>query len=485
MLLARAMLLSWTLVSAFTASPPRGDEEAFNEVPTEVAEEIERRLQAEEDVVIVDLLRGSRGLIRDNRRLDVFSDLVASLETKHGDRWLTLCFLPLGVPTIDRLAASEQRRPCAKFPVWLGEEWAPSRTRSTLLTEAMQRLRRSEVHLLNVAGSFCGYAVILELLAARVFPRTVVFNPGRGFEHCAREIMDAAGSVFGFPADFEDFLLSLGYFPDPMNELLDDAGVPLAMLTAAEPSRFLQASTNLRIRADVPCQSLSARDELRDYAEFDLSFPCVGSDGGKLSSRVRVYADEDMSVAVDRLWKSLPRVCKNSALDIAVIDNDKSAIVDSLHSNFWVRLTRGSTESLQVNKDHICRWSAVLSRSVGATLASWDLVRQVNSLVKHQGILQHFLGSGGYGGMKLTPSMARYTLSRDAMTKWTVESMLEVLRQTGDDLGSRGSGAQFVQDYLAAGYSIDKKTFERVLAELLTGPAAASGPMRAFSPWSG
>jgi len=313
-------------------------------------------------VVAIDTLRADGGFsygdprdggfTYDDRRVHVFSDLIASMETTHRDRWLTLCFLPPGVTAVDQLSEPEQRRPCAKFPVWLGEEWAPSRTRSTLLNETMQRMRRKEVHLLNLAGSFCGFSVILELLHARVFPRTVVFAPGRRFPHCAKEIAKTG-------RDFESFLLSLGYHPDPLNDLLEDAGVPLTILTAVEQSEFLAASGELSLRADIPCQSLSARDELREGAEFDYTCPCAGLQDGLLSSRARIYADEDASVAVDRLWATRPKACRQDKLllDSNVVERDKGALVDTLNAYFWDRQGRTS-ELLRLNSKHYCKWSA-------------------------------------------------------------------------------------------------------------------------------
>jgi hypothetical protein len=69
--------------------------------------------------------------------------------------------------------------------------------------------------------------------------------------------------------------MTLGYSPGPMGELPEDAGVPLIIVTAQEPSPFLDRSGRLLLRDYAPCQSLSARDEARHSAEFDLIFPCA------------------------------------------------------------------------------------------------------------------------------------------------------------------------------------------------------------------
>jgi len=349
--------LNTMLFSVLTASVRLLAEEAVNEIPEEVAAEFQSRWHGETEVVVVDTLRGDNGRVGGNdRQLSVFSDFIESMETKHRDRWLTLCFLPAAVATLDRLAESEQRRRCAKFPVSLGEEWAPSRTMNTLLNETMKRLRRTEVHLLNLVGAFCGFSVILELLLAGIAPRTIVFAPGRGFPYCADEILEA---VPGRISCFETLLLTLGYEPDPLNEHLEDAGVPLMIMTAAEQSQFLSASGKISLRHDIPCQSLSAREELRESAAFDFSYPCVGIEGGQLSSTVRVYVDEDTSVAVDRHWATRPRVCRHGALpvDSEAVDKYKGAMVNQLNAYSWERHTK-YLERLRRNSEHRCRWYA-------------------------------------------------------------------------------------------------------------------------------
>jgi hypothetical protein len=348
-----AMVLN-TMLTALAASQLLAEEnEAVNEIPEEVAAELESRLRAEE-VIVVETLRGPSGRGHDNRQLEVLSRFVTSMETKHARRWLTLCFLPIGLEAVDSVADSEMRRPCAKFPVWLGEEWAPSRTTRTLLQETVERLRTTEVHLLNLVGSFCGQSVILELLRARVIPRTVVFASGRGFAHCAQEIFASTEAVVGFRAhDMETFLRSLGYYLDPLTELLEEAGVPLTILTVGEPSEFLQASGKFRLRDDIPCQSLSARDELRESAELNFSIPCVGLEGGKLVSRVRLHADEDTSVAVDRLLATRPRICRQGASS-----NDdqerKQQMINILNTHFWDR--QRNLDRLRTHSQHFCKW---------------------------------------------------------------------------------------------------------------------------------
>ena len=73
------------------------------------------------------------------------------------------------------------------------------------------------------------------------------------------------------------------------------------------------------------------------------------------------------------------------------------------------------------------------------------------------------VGSEGFQSFEIPPSLARYGLARDD-TKWTVELMLDVLRES-----AASTGDSIVQAYLAAGNSIDNKTFERVLEAAVQG----------------
>ena len=358
--LVRAVWLNSMLFSVLAASLLlAADQEAFNQLPQEVADAIERRLHAEEEVIVVDTLRGPSGGNYDSRQLAVFSDFVAAMETKHRDRWVTLCFPPTGVATVDQLAEAEQGRSCAKFPVWLGEEWAPSRTNQsnrTLLQETMERLRRNEVHLLNVVGSFCGFSVIFELLQAGIFPRTIVFAAGRSFPHCAEELADVVESIVGYRSfDFETFLQQLGYQTDPLNAILEEAGVPLIIVTAPTPSDFLAARTKMKLRAEIPCLSLSARDELRESAPLGLQVSWTALEGGTCSSIARVYADEDASVAIDRLYATLPKVCRRRGDGV---DMDKEAMVHEFNENVWAHQNKWRTGSLSLNSKHYCKWYA-------------------------------------------------------------------------------------------------------------------------------
>ena len=356
--LVRAVWLNSMLFSVLAASLLlAADQEAFNQLPQEVADAIERRLHAEEEVVVVDTLRGPSGDNYDSRQLAVFSDFVAAMETKHRDRWVTLCFPPTGVATVDQLAEAEQGRSCAKFPVWLGEEWAPSRatqSNRTLLQETMERLRRNEVHLLNVVGSFCGFSVIFELLQAGIFPRTIVFAAGRSFPHCAEELADVVESIVGYRSfDFETFLQQLGYQTDPLNEILEEAGVPLTIVTAPTPSEFLAVRAKMKLRADIPCLSLSARDELRESALLGLQVSPTALEGGACSSIARVYADEDASVAIDRLYATLPKVCRRRGDGVEM---DKEAMVHAFNKNVYAHQNSWRTDRLSLNSKHYCKW---------------------------------------------------------------------------------------------------------------------------------
>ncbi len=59
--------------------------------------------------------------------------------------------------------------------------------------------------------------------------------------------------------------------------------MPLMIMTAAEQSQFLSASGKISLRHDIPCQSLSAREELRESA---LAFEI----GGRFSKKGGVVA---------------------------------------------------------------------------------------------------------------------------------------------------------------------------------------------------
>ena len=74
------VLLTSSLCSVLTASGLPAEEHAVNNIPEAVVAAIESRLRSEEEVVVVDTLRGASGHPQETPQLEVLSDFIASVE---------------------------------------------------------------------------------------------------------------------------------------------------------------------------------------------------------------------------------------------------------------------------------------------------------------------------------------------------------------------------------------------------------------------
>ena len=129
--------------------------------------------------------------------------------------------------------------------------------------------------------------------------------------------------------------------------------MPLIIVTAPTPSDFLAARTKMKLRAEIPCLSLSARDELRESSPFGLQVSWTALEGGTCSSIARVYADEDASVAIDRLYATLPKVCRRRGDGVEM---DKEAMVHAFNKNVYAHQNTWRTDRLSLNSKHYCKW---------------------------------------------------------------------------------------------------------------------------------